>query len=225
MVVGNGFDLTLNQTSFVGNKPNCVVMFVDGTNPPVKPHASSYIGDSEFMFGRSNSVVYAGGLSLIFTQTSYTVYVNITNVALYNNTGIYWGSFFMTINKWNCKYTVVHAEKIRCSNYRYSFRPAMLGFTVWERASDISVSPHQDNHSLQLEYTLHILDSYFDTSLGMIAVAVRGSKNLRVKFTDIVIEGKSDDGLVGLQISDMSLVTLKRMKVFSCKRLPIEERS
>ena len=223
MLVVSGFDLTLNRTSFVFNKPNCVVMFVDGTNPPVKLHVSSYIADTEFTFGRSNSMMYAGGLDLAFMQTSYTVYVNISNVALYNNTGRYWGSFLMTIEEWSCKYTVVRAEKIRCSNYRYSFQSSMLGFAVWERASDISVSPHQDNQSLQFEYTLNILDSYFDTNLGiMAAVNVKGRKKLRVKFTDVVIEGKSDDGLVGLRISNMSLVTLKRMRVFTCKHIPIQ---
>ena len=223
MLVRNSFDLTLNRTSFVFNKPNCVIMFKDGTNFPVKLHVSSYIADSNFTFGRSNSRVYGGGLSLIFTQASYTVYVNITNAALYNNIGRYWGSFCMTIDEWSCKYTVVRAEKIRCSNYRYSFQPAMLGFAVWERASDISVSPDQDNQSLQFEYTLIILDSYFDTSLGiMAAVNVEGRKKLRVKFTDVVIEGKSDDGLVGLRISNMSLVTLKRMRVFTCKHIPIQ---
>ena len=223
MFVGNGFGLTLNQTLFVFNKPNCVVTFVDETKPPVKQAVSSYIADSEFTFGRSNSMIYAGGLSLIFTQTSYTVYVNISNVALYNNTGRYWGSFRMRIDTWSCKYTVVRAEKIRCRNYPYRFWPAILGFAVWEIASDISVSPHQDNRSLQFEYTLHILDSFFDTSLGFAAaVNVIGSNNLRVKFTDVAIEGKSDDGLVGLQIDNMSLVTLKRTKVFSCKRIPIQ---
>ena len=223
MLVGNGFGLTLNRISFVGNRPNCVVMFVDGINFPVKQHVFSYIGDTEFTFGRSNSMYYGSGLSLIFTQTSYTVYVNITNVALYNNTGRYWGSFFMTIEEWSCKYTVVRAEKIRCSNYQYRSWAATSGFTVREIASDISVSPpHQDNRSLQFEYTLHIVDSFFDTSLGITAVGVIGRKNLRVKFTDVTIEGKSGDGLVGLRIFNMSLVTLKRMKVFSCKRLPIQ---
>ena len=222
ILVGNVFDLTLNRTSFVGNKPNCVIMFVDGTNFPVKLHVSSYIADSEFTFGRSNSMIYAGGLTLIFLQTSYTVHVNISNVALYNNTGRDWGSFLMRINEWSCKYTVVRAEKIRCSNYRYRSWTDTSGFTVWERTSDFSVSPpHQDNQSLQFEYTLHILDSYFDTSLGMTAVGVIGSNNLRVKFTDVAIEGKPDNGIVGLQIFNTALVTLKRMKVISCKYLPI----
>ena len=212
ILVGNVFDLTLNRTSSVGNKPNCVIMFVDGTNFPVKLHVSSYIADSNFTFGRSNRAVYGGGLTLIFLQTSYTVHVNISNVALYNNTGRYWGSFRMRINEWSCKYTMVRAEEIRFSNYRYGFWETMSRFTVWETVSDFSVSPpHQDNHSLQLEYTLHIVDSYFDTSLGFTAMDVKGSNNLRVKFTYVAIKGKSDDGLVGLRISDMSLVTLKRI--------------
>ena len=221
MLAVNGFDLTLNRTSFVFNKPNCAIMFVDRTNFAVKLHVSSYIADSNFTFGRSNSI-FSGGLTLTFTQTSYAVYANISNVALYNNTGRHCGSLLMVIDECSCKLAVVRAEKIRCSNYQYGFWAAMSGFTVWEIASNFSACPHQDNRSLQFEYTLHILDSYFDRSLGFTAVHVKGEKNLRVKFTDAVIEGKADDGVVGLLISGMSLVMLKRMKVFSCKYLSIQ---
>ena len=92
----NAFDLTLNRTSFFGNLPNCIVMFVDETNPPLKLHATSHIANSKFVRGRFDSRHYGGGLTLKFIQTSFTVYVNIVNVELYNNTGKYYGNFLMT---------------------------------------------------------------------------------------------------------------------------------
>ena len=114
LLVVNGFDLTLNKTSFVGNTPNCVIMFENERDFPEKLHESCYIANSEFMFGRSNSVYYAGGLNLIFLQTSYTIYVNIRNVVLHNNTGIH-GNFLM-LTEGSCNYTMVQVEKVRSSS-------------------------------------------------------------------------------------------------------------
>ena len=90
MLAANVFDLKLQKTSFVGNTPNCAIVFRDESNPPVTPLVTSYIADSEFGFGVAGykSLSYAGGFSLGFFQTSYTVHVNISNVTMYNNTGI-----------------------------------------------------------------------------------------------------------------------------------------
>ena len=51
MLAANVFDLTMRKTSFVGNTPNCAIVFRDESNPPVKLLVSSYIADSEFRFG------------------------------------------------------------------------------------------------------------------------------------------------------------------------------
>ena len=55
---------------------------------------------------------YGGGLTLSFFQTSYTVYVSIITVTLYNNTGISFGNFIMTILEVSSKYTMVRTENI-----------------------------------------------------------------------------------------------------------------
>ena len=171
ILVVNSFDFKLNRSSFVGNTQNCVIMFRDDRNPPVKLHASSYIANSEFAYGRTESlrlgVHYAGGLSLIFKQTSYTVYVNIVNAALYKNAGVFWGNFLMTVGEWSCRHTMVRAEKVRSSNC--SGLSALSGFAVREIALYNSVSHHHANHSQQFEYILHIMDSYFDTPVDVSA--------------------------------------------------------
>jgi len=67
----------------------------------------------------------------MFLQTSYTVHGNISNVELYNNTGIAWCDFVMTIAEWSCNYTMVHAEKIKISNgLRYTGLSGSLGLSV-----------------------------------------------------------------------------------------------
>ena len=211
------YDLILYQTSFAGNIPNCVIRFLVGGTPS-KLQASLYIADSEFVYGKSDSTYYGGGLSLIFSQTSYTVYVNLVNVTLYNNTGIVYGNFIMKTHEGSSKYTVVRAENIRSSNH---LRPTGLGFTVWELASPKSVSSNQGNHSQQFEYTLHILDSYFETSMDGTAVYIgseyKGSSNLRVRFTNITILYRNHKKVVRflLQILNVSLVIMEKMNVTS----------
>ena len=117
MLAVNPFDFILNQTSFVGNVPNCDFMFMDESDPPDKLHVTGNITNSEFAYGRSSSRDYGGGLSLLFIQTSHAVYVNIIDVALYNNTGAFWGNFLVSIAKWSCNCTMVQAEKVRSSNH------------------------------------------------------------------------------------------------------------
>ena len=215
MLVVNGFGLTLNQTIFIGNKPNSVIMFLDGIITPVKRTVSSYIAGSEFTFGRLNSQLYAGGLSLIFTQTSYTVYVNITNIALHNNTGIRHSNFLMVIDKLSCRYTMVRAEKLKSSN-DWHIGP---GFSVEEHTYN-SIIPHQRNYSQQYEYTVHILDSSFVAGTGTTAVDIRTyqlhqvSNNIRVKFTNISITCNEKVAIgYGISISNMHSMVLERVNI------------
>ena len=214
MLAVDTYDLTLYRTSFVGNIPNCVIMFTNDETL-ANLHVSSYIVDSEFAHGQSDIATYGGGLSLSFFQTSYTVYVNVVNVILYNNTGILLGNFIMTISEWSSKYTMVHAEKIRSIN---DWRHTPIGFAVLELESPKYVSHHYENHSQQFEYTLHILDSYFDASMGGKAVYVAGprkeSSKLRVKFTDIIILHSNHKLLFGIpDILNASSVVMKRINV------------
>ena len=198
----NAFDLTLNRTSFLGNLPNCIVTFVDETNPPSKLHATSYIANSKFVRGRFDSRHYGGGLTLQFIQTLFTVYVNIVNVELYNNTGKYYGNFLMTVGDWCCKYVMVAVEKVISNN---GLRHTGTGFTVMD-ILDKSVTPYQGNHSLQFEYTVHVLDSYFYANMDNIAMQVFSvTRNLRVKITNILLYNKLNAGF-GMVFSDIFLM-------------------
>ena len=230
MYVINGFGLTLNRTSFVGNRPNCVFVFVDKNNSLVE-HAFNYIVDSQFAFGRSNNVYHGGGLTLSFHQKSYTVQVNITNVtlhcnsgtygnlALHSNTGGYGGNFLIMTDEHSYKYTIVRAIMVRSSNCSlWPAKVAMSGLKVKQIVSFDSVSPHQENHSLQFEYILHFLDSGFEAGLGIFAVDVSAYQaNLRVKFTNSYIKGYDKTGTFGMQISNIFLLILDVVAVTSCK--------
>ena len=209
MLVLNGFDLILSRTSFTGNIPNCAFMFMNESSFPVKLHTFIYITDSNFTYGISGSSFYGGGLSLIFLQTSHTVHVNIVKVALYNNFGIYNGNFFMMIDEWSCKYTMVQAEKIRSSN---GLRRNRQGFFVKVLPPFDPVSPHLGKLSLQF-YTLHVMDSYFDGATAVYVVSVyQQSKNLRVKFTNVSIFTKIKKS-IAIHVSDVLSMELKSVKI------------
>ena len=216
MLAANVFDLILQKTSFIGNTPNCAIVFRDESNSSVKRLVSSYIADSEFGFGLASykSLFYGGGLSLIFSQTSYTVYVNISNVTLYNNIGIAWYDFVMSVDELSFNYTTVHAEKIRISNgLRYTGLGGCPGLSV-HGISQSSINLNENNQ-LQFEYTVHIVDSYVQ-SIGNIGVYVgqfRKSSNFRVKFTNLSIICSNDHEHVntGLLIVNMLSMVLERV--------------
>ena len=209
MLVLNGFDLILNRTSFTGNIPNCAFIFMNESNSPVKLHGSIYIADSDFTYGISGSSFYGGGLSLIFLQTSYTVYVRIVKVVLHNNIGISYGNFFMMIYEWSCKYTTVQAERIRSIN---GLRHNGQGFFVKVLPPFDPVSPHLGKLSLQF-YTIHVMNSYFDGATAVCVVGVyQQSKNLRVKFTDVSIFGRMERS-IGIHVSDVLSIELKKIKI------------
>ena len=152
---------------------------------------------------------------MIFTQTSYTVYVNITNIALHNNTGLRHHNFFIRIDKLSCMYTMVRAEKVKSSS---GFAHVGPGFSVEEHTYN-SVIPHQRNYSQQYGYTVHIFDSSFVAGFSSTAVDVRTdqshqlSNNMRVKFTDISIAGNEVGMCYGMSISNLHSVVLERVNI------------
>ena len=212
MLAANVFDLILRKTSFVGNMPNCAVVFGDESNPPVRQLVSSYIADSEFGFGYKTQL-YGGGLSLIFHQTAYTVYVNVSNATMYNNTGMAWSDFGVIIDELSCNYTTIHAEKVRISNgLRYTGLLGSSGLSVLAN----SISLNRENSKLQFDYTVHIVDSYVK-NIGNTAVYVgsefRESSNLRVKFTNlsIICSNEREHVNTGMLILNMFSVVLERV--------------
>ena len=194
MLIFNGFNLTLKKTSFVGNVPNCVIVFMNNPLVGLYNYVSSDIVDLQFAYGRSDSMFYGGGLSLAFLQTSYTVYVNVNNVTLCNNSGMY-SNFVMIIGEMSFEYTMVLVEKVRSSRGLWH-TVAGSGFALLDISDNSVVRFHQKNHS---EYTVHIVDSFFEASnIGETAVRVhrlQGSSHLQVKFTDIIIRNREGNGM------------------------------
>ena len=97
---------------------------------------------------------------------------------------------------------MVVVEKVISSN---GLRHTGTGFTVMD-ILDKSVTPYQGNHSLQFEYTVHVLDSYFYANMDNIAMQVFSvTRNLRVKITNILLYNKLNAGF-GMVFSDIFLM-------------------
>jgi len=220
MLAVNAFGLILNQTSFVGNEPNCVITFQDEGSLSKLSHVSTDIADSEFANGRSKGFLQAVGLSLIFFQT-YTVHVNIVNATLCNNIGRYLSNFFMFVIDQSCKHTIVQAVRVRSSNDLKHLKHFAPGFSVQEMFISDVVNPHNHQH---FEYTIHVLDSHFEVGMGTIVVEVVGdqvSTNLRARLTNVSIEGNKTFATFGLDISKPLSVVLEKVRVTACKGEPI----
>ena len=102
-----------------------------------------------------------------------------------------------------------------CSNRKASnnLRHAEVGFSLMD-VSNNSASIPRRNYSLQSEYTVHILKSYFYTSVDIIAIDIFGTqyRNFKIKFTDTILCNKRNKGF-GMYISHVASMVLERMNV------------
>ena len=126
----------------------------------------------------------------------------------------------MVIGEQSCKYTMVRAEKIRCSN---NLGNSGAVFTVQgspQLYSHSVSSNHPSHHSQQCEHTVHVLDSNFEVGTGICAVQVSAyhvNINSKAKFTNVSIVG-SHSGF-GMLIKNVYLGILDRI---FCKGRPIQ---
>ena len=85
MVGVNAF-ASISQTTFTSNVFNCILIFYNNPKFPTNQYEKLIIKSSIFKHGLSPcSLEFASGLSMMFTQTTYTVAVTISNVTTYNN--------------------------------------------------------------------------------------------------------------------------------------------
>ena len=122
----------------------------------------------------------------------------------------------MSIDEFSCNYTTIHAEKVGISNgLRYTGLAGSTGLSVHE-ISENSISLNQENHKLQFQYTVHIVDSYVQNIVNTavyVGSQFRENSNLRVKFTNlsIICSDEREHVNTGLLIINMLSVVLERV--------------
>ena len=79
---------SISHTTFTNNVPNCIFVFSDNPIFSTVATTEQLITDSSFKHGSPQmNTHYASGLTMIFTQTTYTITVTISNVTAYRNKG------------------------------------------------------------------------------------------------------------------------------------------
>ena len=104
-------------------------------------------------------------------------------------------------------YAMVLVEKVRSSRGLW-YTAARSGFALLDISNNSVVRSYQKNHS---GYTVHIVDSFFEASMGETAVRVHRlerNSHLQVKFTDVIIRNRKG---VGMFISNMLSIVLERV--------------
>ena len=97
--------VSISQTTLTSNVPNCIFAFTDSSTFPTLLFTTKLtITDSLLKLGSPPETYfgYASGLSMVFTQTTYTVVVTISNVTTYSNKGHSSGNMLLMLDK--CSY-------------------------------------------------------------------------------------------------------------------------
>ena len=75
---------SISHTTFTNNVPNCIFVFSDNPISSTVVTTEQIITDSSFILGSpQKNTDYASGLTMVFTQTTYTITVTISNVTAY----------------------------------------------------------------------------------------------------------------------------------------------
>ena len=115
---------TISQTIFSGNKPNCLLIFLDIPTtlqtivPTVFNLVDLQITSESMQMEEYFRHQYATGLSTKLAQTTYKVRIYINNITN-ANTGIQSGRrshLYITIENWMCHCSVVQAKQITTFN-------------------------------------------------------------------------------------------------------------
>ena len=78
--------VSISQSTFTSNMLNCIFVFSKNPTFPTTQSEKLIITSSIFKLGSPpRFLINAAGLSMVFTQTTYTVTVTISNVTTYNN--------------------------------------------------------------------------------------------------------------------------------------------
>ena len=80
--------VSISKTAFIGNAPNCILVFCDNsTFPTLQSTTVLTIINSFFKLGSLPQAEYASGLIMMFTQTTYTVAITMSNITIHRNKG------------------------------------------------------------------------------------------------------------------------------------------
>ena len=214
----------ISHTVFSGNRPNCLIIFLDNFKFKVIPPTYLNISNSHAMFGKIPKpfLMYyrlgATGLAIILTQTLYKVHIQMDNIQTRNNTinklKLGYGNLRLVIGKWECNCSVIQAKQIASTN------------AVKDKAYVQLMSIKKTNNPLtsckcpkpaEEEYTVHISDSFFE-GVGVRVNTDTKDCNTRIKLQNITMHNNSV-----LHISAMKSIIIQDINFNHSRGMSIDD--
>ena len=202
----------ISQTVLSGNKPNCMLIFVDIPSTLEKiPPTSLTIEDSHVKFGEipqhglKETHWGATGLSIMLAQIKYNVQIYINNITTFSNekTENWCGNFQFIIENWEHHCSVIHAKQITSINIAGEDDAAQIHLKS-NASCDIL---HMFNCS-KSEEIVHISDGYF-VGVGLLVRAEKNKCGRGITLQNITVLNSS---IHALRISGMKSIKLQDME-------------
>jgi len=97
----------ISQTTFSGNKPNCLLIFIDfpSTSQINQPTLLTIV-NSQMMFESTSFRSKVAGVTITLAQTAYNVRIGIHNIVITHD------DFEVSIDKWVCHCSTIHVTQI-----------------------------------------------------------------------------------------------------------------
>ena len=149
---------TISQTTISGNKPNCLLIFLDipSTSEAILPTVLNIV-DLQIFFFRSKMQKNCHcqqreyGLSATLAQTTYTVRINThhTIITTFANTG----NLYIAIENWMCRCSVIQAKQVTFTSAQGGYADILL-----EHGNSCL---HSSTCGSEKDYMVHISESRF----------------------------------------------------------------
>ena len=205
---------TISQTVFSGNKPNCMLIFLDIPSALEKiPLTELTIEDSHVKFGEilhglKGKQWGATGLSIMLAQVTYNVHIYINNITTFCNRKVEnWnGNFQFIIENWEHHCSVIQARQITSTNTAEEEDTAQIHL----KSNPSGHILHTINCSIPAEM-VHISDSYF-VGVGIFVDAKTKDCDSEIVLRNITVQNSS---IHAMRISRMKSIKLQDVK-FAC---------
>ena len=202
----------ISQTTLSGNRPNCLIIFIDIFKLKVIPSTHLNIVNSHIMFGEIPNALQrytlwgTTGLGILLLQTTFNVHIHIDNIKTYSNMNkkIWYGNLRFVIENWECQCSMIQVKNIASTNM---IRRKDRMQVRLESKLHGSLPTCKCTKPAEEEYTVSISDSYF---AGM---GIRVDANIiycytRIKLQNITVQHST---AFALHISKMKSIKMKDM--------------
>ena len=200
---------TISQTEFIGNKPNCMLIFLDLPFTMKKFFTitieNSHVKFGEIPHGLKGTHWGATGLSIMLAQVTYNVQVYINNITTFRNRmrGKWYGNFQFFIENWEHHCSAIQAKQITSTNIAEKEDTAEIHLKS-NASGDIL---HKFNCSIPAEM-IHISDSYF-VGVGLFVNAEKNKCGRGITLRNITVLNSS---IHALRISGLKSIKLQDME-------------